>query len=103
MVKVVFRNTSGESRSVEGREGSSIMQVALLNDIAGIPAECGGSCSCGTCHVLIDSEWISRLPKPESSEQGVLDMLDQQEGSRLSCQIILMPELNGIIVELPVA
>lgn len=78
------------------------METAIDNDIAGIIAECGGACSCATCHVYVDSAWLPKLPPPEPIEDGMLDcVLDRRPNSRLSCQIRLRDELDGITVNVP--
>jgi 2Fe-2S ferredoxin len=78
------------------------METAIDNDIDGIIAECGGACSCATCHVYVDPAWQDKLPPPEPIEDGMLDcVLDRQPNSRLSCQIRLRDEIDGITVTVP--
>jgi 2Fe-2S ferredoxin len=99
MVKIIFIDQQGHERVVEGRAGQSLMLVAVQNEIAGIDGECGGACACATCHVLIDPEWSSKLPKAEMMEQDMLDFArDVQANSRLACQIKLTPEIDGMSV-----
>jgi 2Fe-2S ferredoxin len=76
------------------------MEAAVDNDVAGIVAECGGACSCATCHVYVGSAWADKLPTPSAQEDGMLGcVLDRRPTSRLSCQIVLQPELDGLILE----
>ena len=78
------------------------METAIDNDIDGIIAECGGACSCATCHVYVDEAWLDRLRQPEPLEDGMLDcVLDRRPNSRLSCQIRLNEDLDGITVRVP--
>lgn len=103
MTKVIFVSPSGDSNSVEILPGFSIMESAVYSGIAGIEGECGGSCICGTCHVLVDEAWRSKLEAPEPIEKGMLKtMPDTQPNSRLSCQIKVTPELDGLVLHLPV-
>ena len=75
------------------------MEAAVDNDVAGIVAECGGACSCATCHVYVDPEWLGKLPRPAAQEDGMLDcVIDRRANSRLSCQIVLKNELDGLVV-----
>ena len=99
MPKVTYIQPNGVSRLVEVRPGTTAMEAAVDNDIEGIEAECGGACSCATCHVYVDPEWAVKLPPPDSQESGMLEcVLDRQDTSRLSCQIVLTPALDGLIV-----
>ena len=78
------------------------METAIRNSIPGIEAECGGACACATCHVYVDDAWIGKLPKREQMEEDMLDFaFDVREGSRLSCQIKVKPELDGLVVTTP--
>jgi len=99
MPKVTYIQPNGVSRLVEVRAGTTAMEAAVDNDIEGIVAECGGACSCATCHVYVDPGWAAKLPPPDSQESGMLEcVLDRQDTSRLSCQIVLTPALDGLIV-----
>ena len=81
---------------------SDLMETAIRNSIPGIEAECGGACACATCHVYVDDAWIGKLPKREQMEEDMLDFaFDVREGSRLSCQIKVKPELDGLVVTTP--
>ena len=78
------------------------MEGAVQNNIPGIDADCGGSCACATCHVYVNKEWLEKLPKKESAEQDMLDLaFEPNESSRLSCQIIISDELDGLVVKMP--
>ena len=101
MPKVTYIQPNGVSRLVEVRAGTTAMEAAVDNDIEGIVAECGGACSCATCHVYVDPAWAAKLPPPDSQESGMLEcVLDRQDTSRLSCQIVLTPALDGLIVRI---
>lgn len=99
VVKYVLEN--GEVRTVEAGDGESLMRIALANDVDGIVGECGGELSCGTCHVYVGSEWIDRLPPVSADETDLIELAETyREGcSRLGCQIVLSPELDGIRVD----
>jgi 2Fe-2S ferredoxin len=102
MVTVTYIQPDGVSKAVEAEPGSTLMETAVDNDIAGIVAECGGGCSCATCHVYVETEWTARLPAPQPHEDGMLDcVLDRQPNSRLSCQIEITPDLDGLVVKVP--
>ena len=102
MPKVTFIQPDGSTSEVEAVSGDSIMETAIDNDVAGIVAECGGACSCATCHVYVEDGWIERLPTPDALEDGMLDcVLDRQANSRLSCQIRVDDGIDGIRVRVP--
>jgi len=99
MPKVTYIQPNGVSRLVDVRAGTTAMEAAVDNDVEGIVAECGGACSCATCHVYVDPAWAAKLPPPDSQESGMLEcVLDRQPTSRLSCQIVLTPALDGLVV-----
>jgi ferredoxin, 2Fe-2S len=99
MPKVTYIQPNGVSRLVDVRAGTTAMEAAVDNDVEGIVAECGGACSCATCHVYVDPAWAAKLPPPDSQESGMLEcVLDRQATSRLSCQIVLTPALDGLVV-----
>ena len=102
-MKVVFVSSSGERREVEAAGGLSLVEVATQNDIAEIEAECGGACSCATCHVLVAEEWLDKLPAIRMTEDEMLGILEdkRQPNSRLSCQIVMTQELDGLVVHTP--
>jgi 2Fe-2S ferredoxin len=102
MPKITIIEFSGKEHHVEAEVGTSVMQAAIDALVPGILADCGGSCSCATCHCYVDAAWVSRLPAVESAEQEMLECaLDPQPDSRLSCQIRLTPQVDGLVVRLP--
>ena len=102
MVKITYRDADGTARTVEGEVGSTVMETALRNDIPGIMAECGGACACATCHVYVDESWKEAVGEPQPMEEDMLDFaFDVRPTSRLSCQIRVKPELDGLVVETP--
>jgi len=102
MPLITFIEASGECHQVDIPEGTSIMQGAIDNLVPGIIAECGGSCSCGTCHVYIDGDWLAHAGEKEELEAEMLNVVDGVEGnSRLSCQVQVTAALDGLVVRLP--
>ena len=102
MPKITFIDARGESRTVEGETGATVMEVAIRNGVPGIEAECGGACACATCHVYVDEAWTDKTGGPESMEEDMLDFaFDVRPTSRLSCQIKLRAELDGLVVRTP--
>jgi 2Fe-2S ferredoxin len=102
VVAVTFVQPDGSRQTVEAKTGTSLMEAAVDNDVAGIVAECGGACSCATCHVYVDAAWVAKLPPPDAQEDGMLDcVLERTKQSRLSCQIEIGPLLDGLLVEVP--
>lgn len=93
----------GTTRSVEAKPGASVMETAIRHNIRGIDAECGGSCSCATCHVYVDQADLSRLTPPDEMEDELLDgtASARASNSRLSCQITVTAELDGLTVRVP--
>lgn len=99
MVSVTFVQQDGVSSVVDAEAGQSLMVSAVINDVAGILAECGGSCICGTCHVQFSEQDFARLPKIDSSEEALLGTLGSRvPTSRLACQIEVTDDLDGLIV-----
>ena len=99
MPKVTYFEPDGTRREVEVPAGTTVMEAAIDNGVEGIVAECGGACSCATCHVYVDPQWAQQLPAPSAQEDGMLDcVLDRRPNSRLSCQIMLKEELDGLVV-----
>ncbi|AWM86630.1 2Fe-2S iron-sulfur cluster-binding protein [Microvirga sp. 17 mud 1-3] len=102
MVKITFIDWEGTARTVEAEEGSTVMETAIRNGVPGIEAECGGACSCATCHVYVDEEWEEATGTPQPMEEDMLDFAyDVRPNSRLSCQIRVRPELDGLVVRTP--
>ena len=102
MPKITYKDTQGISRTIEVENGLSVMEGAIQNDIPGIDADCGGSMACATCHVYVDDKWFDKIPKVEDAEADMIDMaFEPKKNSRLSCQIIVSDELDGLIVTTP--
>jgi len=102
MVKITFIDWEGTARTVEAEEGSTVMETAVRNGVPGIEAECGGACSCATCHVYVDEAWEDATGTPQPMEEDMLDFAyDVRPNSRLSCQIRVRPELDGLVVRTP--
>ncbi|RNL65576.1 2Fe-2S iron-sulfur cluster-binding protein [Zhongshania marina] len=104
MPLVKFINADNEIYEVNAEIGGNLMQVALDNGIDEILGECGGSCSCATCHCYIGDDWLAKTGTPDDTEQEMLECaLAQKVNSRLSCQIKITEDLDGLIVHLPEA
>jgi 2Fe-2S ferredoxin len=102
MPQVVFVAFDGERTSVDGRAGKSVMESAVQAGVEGIEAECGGACSCATCHVYLDPAWQDVVGGPSALEESMLEFSEERRPeSRLCCQIKLTPELDGLILHLP--
>ena len=102
MATVTFINHKGESVAVQAEPGISLMQAAVNNGVNGIIAECGGACSCATCHCYVEDAWLSRVNPPSQVEKDMLEcVLNPQPNSRLSCQITVSAELDGLTVRVP--
>jgi len=102
MVKITFIDAEGTSRTVEAEVGSTVMENAIRNGIPGIEAECGGACACATCHVYVAEEWTSAVGEPQPMEEDMLDFaFDVRPNSRLSCQIKVTEDLDGLVVTVP--
>jgi 2Fe-2S ferredoxin len=102
MPKIIFIEHNGKQHNVQEEVGRSLMQAAVDHLVPGIVADCGGSCSCATCHGYVDSEWVDRVPAADANEQSMLEcVLDGTDNSRLTCQIKITPEMDGLIVRLP--
>jgi len=102
MPKVTYIEANGQSHEVDLDAGVSLMQGAVDNMIEGIVAECGGSCSCATCHCYIDQQWLDKLEPATEMENDLLECVTEpKDNSRLSCQIVISDDLNGLVVHLP--
>ncbi len=102
MVKITFIDAEGTPRTVEGEVGSTVMETAIRHGVPGIEAECGGACACSTCHVYIDDSWREKVGEPSPMEEDMLDFAyDRQPSSRLSCQIKVSEDLDGLTVRTP--
>ena len=102
MTKITYIDSNGNSKTIEIGKGLSVMEGAIQNNIPGIDADCGGSMACATCHVYVEEKWLSKLPKKEEAEEDMIDMAyEPKKNSRLSCQLIVSDELDGLIVTTP--
>ena len=103
MPLVTYVEANGTEHVVDVQVGTSVMQGALNNLVPGIEGDCGGLCACATCHVYVPSEWAKRCGEPEELEVNILDFaFDVKPQSRLACQIHVTPELDGLVVHMPV-
>ena len=102
MPKITYIEHTGKSHTIEVPNGLSVMEGAISNNIPGIDADCGGSMACATCHVYVKEEWLDKLPTKEDGEEDMLDMaFEPKNNSRLSCQITVTDELDGLEVNIP--
>jgi ferredoxin, 2Fe-2S len=102
MAKITFIAADGTSRTVEGEVGSTVMETAIKHGVPGIEAECGGACACSTCHVYVEEAWREKVGDPSPMEEDMLDFAyGIQPNSRLSCQIKVREDLDGLIVRTP--
>jgi 2Fe-2S ferredoxin len=102
MPKITYIQPDGSETVVEAKAGWSVMEGAIKNRVRGIDADCGGACACATCHVYVDEPWTDKTGSPSAMEESMLDFAEGvQENSRLSCQIRVTPELDGLVVRLP--
>ncbi len=102
MPKITYIEHDGTVHTVDAELGATVMETALKNDVSSIVAECGGGCTCATCHVYVDEAWMEKVGKPSPSEEEELDAaFEVRENSRLSCQIKVTAELDGLIVRTP--
>ena len=102
MPKITYIEHIGKSHTIDIPKGLSVMEGAIQNDIPGIDADCGGSMACATCHVYVEEKWLDKIPKAEEAEVDMIDMAyEPKKNSRLSCQLIVSDELDGLIVTTP--
>ena len=102
MPQITFVSHDGNKQEVNVASGTSVMQAAIDNGIDAIVAECGGACSCATCHVYVDEAWVYKVPAAGDVEKDMIEcVLDPQETSRLSCQVLVGDDLDGLVVRLP--
>ena len=102
MPKITYIEYNGKTHTIDVGKGLSVMEGAVQNNISGIDADCGGGMACATCHVYVKEEWFDKLPKKEDGEEDMLDMAyEPKKNSRLSCQLTVSEELEGLIVKLP--
>jgi len=102
MVKITFIQPDGSEQAVEAEPGMTVMETAKKALIDGIEAECGGACACATCHVYVEEAWRDKVGPPSPMEEDMLDFaFEVKDSSRLSCQIKVKPELDGLVVRVP--
>ena len=102
MAKITYVEHSGKQHVIDVANGLTVMEGAIQNNIPGIDADCGGSMACATCHVYVEEKWLSKLPKAEEAEVDMIDMAyEPKKNSRLSCQLIVSDELEGLVVSTP--
>ena len=102
MPKITYRTQDNKTHIIDVQNGLTVMEGAIQNDIPGIDADCGGGMSCATCHVYVDEEWLDKLPVKEDGEEDMLDMaFEPKKNSRLSCQIVVSDDLDGLTVSIP--
>ena len=102
MAKITYNTQDNKVHTIDVQNGLTVMEGAVQNDIPGIDADCGGGMACATCHVYIQEEWWGKLNKKEDGEEDMLDMAHEpNKFSRLSCQVIVSNELDGLVVSIP--
>ena len=102
MAKITYITSDKKNHTIEVQNGLTVMEGAVQNDIPGIDADCGGGMACATCHVYVDENWMQKLPQKDDGEEDMLDMaFEPKKNSRLSCQIIVSDDLDGLVVHIP--
>ena len=102
MPKITYISADGTSRTADAELGSTVMEAAIKHGVSGIEAECGGACACATCHVYVDEAWRAIVGEPSPMEEDMLDFgYDVKPSSRLSCQIKVIAEIDGLVVRVP--
>jgi len=103
MTKITFCRANGETDVIDADDGDSVMFAAVQRGVEGITGECGGVLSCATCHVFVAPNWLEKVGRPSEDEEDMLEAtaVERRPTSRLSCQIKMSPELDGLIVEIP--
>ena len=102
MAKIKYIEHNGNEHTVDVQNGLTVMEGAVQNDIPGIDADCGGGMACATCHVYVKEDWFNKIPKKEDGEEDMLDQAyEPKKNSRLSCQIIVSDDLDGLVVDMP--
>ena len=102
MPKITYKDKDGVSKTIEVENGLSVMEGAIQNEVPGIDADCGGAMACATCHVYVEEKWLDKLPKVDDAEADMIDMAHEpKKNSRLSCQLIVTDELEGLVVTTP--
>ncbi|MBC52960.1 MAG: 2Fe-2S ferredoxin [Gammaproteobacteria bacterium] len=102
MTRITYIEHNGTEHVVDASNGDSVMEAAIKNLVPGIDADCGGACSCGTCHVFVDENWVQAVGEPGEFEEPMLDINPERSAnSRLSCQIDISDDLDGLVMRLP--
>ena len=102
MAKITYITSENETHTIDVDNGLTVMEGAVQNEIPGIDADCGGGMACATCHVYVTEDWFHKLPKKEDGEEDMIDMaFEPNKNSRLSCQLIVSDDLDGLIVNIP--
>ena len=102
MAKITYIEHDGTEHVIDVKPGLTVMEGAVKNNVPGIDADCGGACACATCHVYVDEAWLARTGAKSSMEESMLDFAESvQDNSRLSCQIKVTDELDGLVVTMP--
>ena len=102
MAKITYIDNKKNSKTISVENGLSVMEGAIQNNVPGIDADCGGGMACATCHVYVEEKWLDKLPKAEEAEVDMIDMaFEPKKNSRLSCQLIVSDELDGLVVNIP--
>ena len=102
MAKITYITYDNKNHTIDVDNGLTVMEGAVQNDIPGIDADCGGGMACATCHVYVKEEWLDKLPKKEDGEEDMLDMaFEPKQNSRLSCQLTVSDNLDGLVVNIP--
>ena len=102
MAKITYITSNDKIHEIDVQNGLTVMEGAVQNDIPGIDADCGGGMACATCHVYVKEEWLDKIPQKEDGEEDMLDMaFEPKKNSRLSCQLVVSDELDGLTVDIP--
>jgi 2Fe-2S ferredoxin len=102
MAKITYIEFNGTEHVIDVKPGLTVMEGAVKNNVPGIDADCGGACACATCHVYVDPAWAAKAGERNAMEESMLDFADNvEENSRLSCQIKITEELDGMVVRMP--
>ena len=102
MPRITYIEHNGKTHTIDVAKGLSVMEGAIQNDVQGIDADCGGSMACATCHVYVEEKWLDKIPKAEEAEEDMIDMaFEPKKNSRLSCQLIVTDDLDGLKVRTP--
>ena len=102
MTKITYITSDDKIHNIDVENGLTVMEGAVQNDIPGIDADCGGGMACATCHVYVTEDWFDKLSKKEDGEEDLLDMaFEPKKNSRLSCQLIVSDEMDGLVVNIP--